>query len=151
MYDRITVFEDHLVRDMEAGRFGRDDAVIIVTHGLTLRVFLARWFHWTVADYESLRNPGNCAALMLERRDEALTDEQASRLHATAGRRHTKVLYALAPASAAAIGADRDPSLGCMLDPRAGALARLHAGIEATVKRRAAGEAAEQPAARREE
>ena len=52
VYDRLTVFEDHLVRDVDAGRFTEDTSIVIVTHGLALRVFLMRWNHWTVADYE---------------------------------------------------------------------------------------------------
>ena len=140
VYDRITVFEDHLLRDMDAGRFGRDDAVVIVTHGLTLRVFLARWLHWTVHDYARMRNPGNCVPLALERRD-ARTPEEEARRALTPGRRHTKVLYSLSADSAAMVCAD-DPALGCVLDPRRDALARLHASIEASVQRRASSAAA---------
>ena len=52
VYDRMTVFEDHIVRDIDAGRFTEDTAIVIITHGLSLRVFLMRWNHWSVADYE---------------------------------------------------------------------------------------------------
>jgi broad specificity phosphatase PhoE len=67
VYDRLTIYEDHLVRDIDAGRFTEDTAVVIVTHGLSLRVFLMRWNHWSVADYEEVHNPPNCAPLELER------------------------------------------------------------------------------------
>jgi len=30
-----------------------------VTHGLTMRLFCMRWFHWTVEYFESLNNPEN--------------------------------------------------------------------------------------------
>ena len=156
VYDRVTIFEDHLVRDMEAGRFGANDAVIgashavnnlpppahvvafpaVVTHGLTMRVFLSRWFHWTVCDAERVKNPENCAPLVLERRD-ALSAEEHARLRLTPGRRHTKVMYALSTASAAVVCA-ADPSLASMLDPRTDAASRLRASIEARVARRAA-------------
>lgn len=33
---------------------------IIVTHGLTSRVFLMKWFKWTVEQFEGLNNLGNC-------------------------------------------------------------------------------------------
>ncbi len=33
--------------------------VLLVTHGLTMRLFCMRWFHWSVAEFESLSNPGN--------------------------------------------------------------------------------------------
>lgn len=34
--------------------------LIIVSHGLTSRVFLMKWFKWTVEQFEHLNNPGNC-------------------------------------------------------------------------------------------
>lgn len=37
-----------------------DTNLVIVTHGLTSRVFLMKWFKWTVQQFELLNNPGNC-------------------------------------------------------------------------------------------
>ena len=54
----MTVFEDHLVRDIDAGRFSEDTAIVIITHGLSLRVLLMRWNHWSVADYEECAHLG---------------------------------------------------------------------------------------------
>ena len=34
--------------------------VIICTHGVTLRVFLMRWFKWTVRQFEQIHNSRNC-------------------------------------------------------------------------------------------
>ena len=34
--------------------------LIIVSHGLASRVFLMKWFKWTVEQFELLNNPGNC-------------------------------------------------------------------------------------------
>ncbi|KAG2429976.1 hypothetical protein HYH02_013927 [Chlamydomonas schloesseri] len=48
VYDRLTIFQDHLVRDMCAGRFQENTCVAVVSHGLTLRAFAMRWLHWTV-------------------------------------------------------------------------------------------------------
>eukprot|EP00878_Enallax_costatus_P015940 GHUV01016713.1.p1 GENE.GHUV01016713.1~~GHUV01016713.1.p1 ORF type:complete len:443 (+),score=77.35 GHUV01016713.1:1134-2462(+) len=48
VYDRITVFQDHLIRDINAGRFANNTSLVLVTHGLALRIFLMRWFHWSV-------------------------------------------------------------------------------------------------------
>lgn len=39
---RMTIFEDHLVRDINAGRFADNSSLVLVTHGLALRVFLMR-------------------------------------------------------------------------------------------------------------
>ena len=58
VYDRTSGFIDTLFRDFE-----RDDAapnVLLVTHGLTMRLFLMRWFHWSVEKFEKLANPKNC-------------------------------------------------------------------------------------------
>lgn len=44
VYDRITIFEDHMVRDINAGRFASNASLVLVSHGLALRVFLMRWW-----------------------------------------------------------------------------------------------------------
>jgi hypothetical protein len=38
----MTIFEDHLVRDINAGRFADNASLVLVTHGLALRIFLMR-------------------------------------------------------------------------------------------------------------
>ena len=70
VYDRMTIFEDHMVRDIDNGRFPGSTNMVLCTHGLTLRVFLMRWFHWTVAEYERIANPANSVPIILERREE---------------------------------------------------------------------------------
>lgn len=67
VYDRITIFEDHLVRDIETGRFPSNCTIVIVTHGLTLRLFLMRWFHWSVEEFERVYNPPHCKPIILEK------------------------------------------------------------------------------------
>ena len=52
VYDRITIFEDHLINDIDNGIFPEEANLIMITHGLTMRIFLARWFHWTVSEFE---------------------------------------------------------------------------------------------------
>ena len=37
-----------MIRDINAGRFAKNTSLVLVTHGLAARVFLMRWFHWTV-------------------------------------------------------------------------------------------------------
>ena len=34
--------------------------IVIVTHGLALRLFLMRWFQFSVHDFEESYNPDNC-------------------------------------------------------------------------------------------
>ena len=94
VFDRITIFEDHMVRDIDAGRFNKDTNMILCTHGLTLRLFLMRWFHWTVAEYERVANPANSTPIILERIDDPTVDH---------GRFHTKELYKLSAESIAGL------------------------------------------------
>jgi broad specificity phosphatase PhoE len=65
VFDRISNFLDTLHRDVEKIDFPEN--MLIVTHGLTLRLFLMRWFHWSVEEFESLRNPKNCQIVVLEK------------------------------------------------------------------------------------
>ena len=101
VYDRMTLFEDHLIRDINAGRFCEDTNLILITHGLTLRIFLMRWFHWSVTQMLCVYNPKNGVPLTLERIDDAsaLGDQEQELVH-------TKGLYRLAEAS-------RDHLVGC--------------------------------------
>ena len=123
MYDRLTLFEDHLVRDIDAGRFPESCNLVIVTHGLALRIFLARWLHWTVAEYESVYNPPNCAPVVLERTavtggdDEGCSVDGAAAACDPSGRHHTKNLYTLTRESMTLLGAERLMELQTMLVP----------------------------------
>jgi broad specificity phosphatase PhoE len=45
------------------------DNALIVTHGMTLRLFLMKWFHWHVEEFENVRNPKNCQIVIMERQD----------------------------------------------------------------------------------
>ncbi|MGR8007817.1 histidine phosphatase family protein [Streptomyces hypolithicus] len=63
VYDRVGAFLESLHRSFEAP--DHPPNVLLVTHGLTMRLFCMRWFHWSVADFESLSNPGNAQSRML--------------------------------------------------------------------------------------
>merc|ERR1711879_502385 len=41
--------------------------IVIVTHGLCLRLFLMRWFHYTVREFEDSENPRNATLVVMER------------------------------------------------------------------------------------
>ena len=64
VYDRMSIFLDTLYRDF----CDRDypENVVIVSHGISIKVFLMRWFHWTVEEFELLRNPKNCQICRME-------------------------------------------------------------------------------------
>lgn len=67
VYDRVSDFLNTLFRDFEKEDFPEN--VIIVNHGMTLRTFLMRWLHWTVEEFEILRNPKNAEYHILENTD----------------------------------------------------------------------------------
>ncbi|KAI3453743.1 hypothetical protein Pfo_010406 [Paulownia fortunei] len=73
VYDRITGFRETLRSDIDIGRFqppGEQSPnmnLVIVSHGLTLRVFLMRWYKWTVEQFEGLHNIGNGKIVVMER------------------------------------------------------------------------------------
>jgi broad specificity phosphatase PhoE len=55
VYDRVSDFFGTLYRDF--AKPSLPDNVLLVTHGITLRLFLTRWFHWTVEQSEAVANP----------------------------------------------------------------------------------------------
>lgn len=44
------------------------DDYVIVTHGLLMRCFLARYFKWSIKKFESIWNPSNCEIWILEKK-----------------------------------------------------------------------------------
>lgn len=57
VYDRVDAFLESLWRSFEEP--DHPPHVLLVTHGLTMRLFCMRWLHWTVSEFESLSNPEN--------------------------------------------------------------------------------------------
>lgn len=57
VYDRMSSFFNTLHRDFEKKDFPEN--VLIVSHGMTMRLFIMRWFHLSVEEFESLANPRN--------------------------------------------------------------------------------------------
>jgi len=64
VYDRVSTFIETMHRDFAKLEFPKN--VLIVTHGMTLRLFLMRWLHWSVEDFEKLKNPKNCQIVIME-------------------------------------------------------------------------------------
>ncbi|KJZ80293.1 hypothetical protein HIM_00143 [Hirsutella minnesotensis 3608] len=66
-YDRVSGFNESLWR-----QFGDDDfasVCVLVTHGLMSRVFLMKWYHFTVEYFEDLRNIDHCEFLLMRKQD----------------------------------------------------------------------------------
>ena len=66
VFDRVSTFLETLYRDFNKPDYPQN--TLIVTHGMTLRLFLMRWFHWTVEEFGNLRNPRNCQVVVLNKR-----------------------------------------------------------------------------------
>lgn len=87
VYDRITSFQNTMLRDINAGRFSSNTSIVLVTHGLALRVFLMSWFHWTVEQFLQVYNPDNASPVVLEL--------EGSYGKSPPGWVHTKALYTI--------------------------------------------------------
>ncbi len=61
-YDRCAAFIGTMMRQIERKKATK---VVIVSHGLTMRCFVACFMHLTVEQFESLRNPLNCEVITL--------------------------------------------------------------------------------------
>lgn len=64
-YDRVSGFNESLWR-----LFGEDSfasVCVLVTHGLMTRVFLMKWYHFSVEYFEDLRNVNHCEFVLMEK------------------------------------------------------------------------------------
>ncbi|KAG6524790.1 phosphoglycerate mutase-like protein AT74 [Zingiber officinale] len=70
VFDRVASFMESLWRDIEMRRLEQDESMdlnmVIVSHGLTSRVFLMKWFKWTVEQFEMLSNLDNCELRVMQ-------------------------------------------------------------------------------------
>lgn len=81
VYDRVSGFIASMFRHFEFGIFSKqyftyrnvecniEWNVLIVTHGLTMRIFLQRFFHWNVEKFEQMWNYPNCGICVLEKQN----------------------------------------------------------------------------------
>lgn len=67
VYDRVSDFFGTIHRDFSKPDFSEN--CVIVSHGMTIRIFLMKWLHWTVEEFENLRNPKNCQIIILEKQE----------------------------------------------------------------------------------
>ena len=67
VYDRVSDFFNTLYRDFEKKDYPPN--AVMVTHGMSIRLFLMRWFHFTVEEFELIANPHNCSMIVMELQD----------------------------------------------------------------------------------
>ena len=63
VYDRVNDFLGSMFRDFKHPKFPPN--CVMVTHGLTIRLFLMRFFHLTVEEFEQMLSPANCDLVVL--------------------------------------------------------------------------------------
>lgn len=64
VYDRVSDFFNTLFRDFAKPDFPQN--AVMVTHGMTIRLFLMKWFHHTVSEFEEWVNPKNCEMIVMD-------------------------------------------------------------------------------------
>lgn len=64
-YDRVSGFNESLWRSFQDDDF--PSVCVLVTHGLMSRVFLMKWYHWSVEYFEDLRNVNHCEFIIMKR------------------------------------------------------------------------------------
>lgn len=69
VYDRVNDLLGSLFRDFDNEAFPEN--CVLLTHGLTMRLFIMRYFHLTVEDFESMLPPKNCQPIILELQPDA--------------------------------------------------------------------------------
>eukprot|EP00759_Apiculatamorpha_spiralis_P042905 PhF_6_TR40664/c0_g2_i1/m.61083 len=66
--DRVSSFSDSMMRSFRLHSRDPDTNVIVCSHGLTIRLFILRWFHFSVGSLELLQNPPNASLVILQRK-----------------------------------------------------------------------------------
>lgn len=67
VYDRVNDLLGSLYRDFAEKDFPKN--CVLVTHGLTIRLFIMRFFHMTVEEFEMMMAPKNCDLVILEQQE----------------------------------------------------------------------------------
>lgn len=67
VFIRASSFLDTLFRDFKKENYPRN--AVIFTHGMKMRVLLMRFFHYSVEQFETIKNPPNCGMFVLEQMD----------------------------------------------------------------------------------
>ncbi|CAN0430319.1 unnamed protein product [Ectocarpus sp. 12 AP-2014] len=114
VYNRATSFIATMFRDFANESIARDDLnVIIITHGLTLRLLVMRWFQYSIADFEETLNPENGSFVVMERKEKEDTDSRFFK-DVSAERRDLRHWYELTPESRAHINFKEQQQFGSL-------------------------------------
>ena len=89
VYDRCTLFMDTLFRQLNSGHYQHAENILIVSHDIFIRLFLARFFRLTAAEHHQQRELKNCEHVLLEFDYETGQYELKTKL---TGRRESQVI-----------------------------------------------------------
>jgi broad specificity phosphatase PhoE len=64
VYDRASDFLESLFREFKSEH--RTGNILIVSHGLFIRLFLMRYFHWSVSYFHRVANFSNAGYVVME-------------------------------------------------------------------------------------
>lgn len=67
-YDRVSGFNESLWRQFAEEDF--PSVLVLVTHGLMTRIFLMKWYHYSVEYFEDLRNVEHCEFVVMKLRED---------------------------------------------------------------------------------
>jgi hypothetical protein len=67
-YDRVSGFNESLWRQFAEEDF--PSVLVLVTHGLMTRIFLMKWYHYSVEYFEDLRNVDHCEFVVMKLRED---------------------------------------------------------------------------------
>jgi broad specificity phosphatase PhoE len=73
IYDRASLFLDTLFREMDNGHHDPTQNIVVVSHGLFMRLFLMRYFRWNVEDLENVKTFENCEICQLTKENGVYT------------------------------------------------------------------------------
>lgn len=88
-YDRVSGFNESLWRQF--GEEGFASVCVLVTHGLMSRVFLMKWYHFSVEYFEDLRNVNHCEFVVMKLNEENGKYELKNQLRTWSELRREKV------------------------------------------------------------
>jgi len=64
VFDRVSTFFDSLWRSFHYPDHAQN--YVLVTHGISIRVLLARYFHYSIDQFHMMKNPTNCEMVILQ-------------------------------------------------------------------------------------
>lgn len=68
VFDRTSTFFEMVRQDFLQSDYPEN--ILVVTHGVTLRILLMRILNWSVEEFEDVYNPENCELFVLEKNSE---------------------------------------------------------------------------------